>query len=129
MYNNSNGVPAYFAGSVGDADHGTGKVKGERVLVHSVQSPFWTGPLRSPARLQNTFAHECFMDELASRVKADPLAYRLRHLSHSRLTDVVKAAAKGANWDSRASPQSDLPKTGIATAVGMACVVYEGDNG
>jgi CO/xanthine dehydrogenase Mo-binding subunit len=129
-YNNgSNGVPSYVAGRVDGANRGTGTVKSERVLLHNVQSPFWTGPLRSPARLQNTFAHECFMDELASRVKADPLAYRLRHLSDSRLSDVVKAAAKGANWDSRPSPKSDLRKTGIATGRGMACVLYEGDNG
>ena len=39
-------------------------------------SPFFTGPLRSPARLQNTFAHESFMDELAAAVKADPVEYR-----------------------------------------------------
>ena len=68
------------------------------------RSPFWTGPLRSPARLQNTFAHECFMDELAARVKADPVEYRLRHLNDPRLIDVVKAAAKAAKWDARPSP-------------------------
>ena len=50
-----------------------------------VRSPFFTGPLRSPARLQNTFAHECFMDEVAAHVKADPVAYRLRHLQRPRL--------------------------------------------
>ncbi len=129
-YNNgSNGVPSYVAGRIDGANRGTGTVKSERVLLHSVQSPFWTGPLRSPARLQNTFANECFMDELACRVKADPLEYRLRHLSDPRLTDVVKAAAKAANWDARPSPKSDIRKTGIATGRGMACVLYEGDNG
>lgn len=129
-YNNgSNGVPSYVAGRIDGANRGTGTVKSERVLLHSVQSPFWTGPLRSPARLQNTFANECFMDELACRVKADPLEYRLRHLSDPRLTDVVKAAAKAANWDSRPSPKSSARKTGIVTGRGMACVLYEGDNG
>ena len=43
-----------------------GFVASERMLSRSVESPFWTGPLRSPARLQNTFAHECFMDEIAA---------------------------------------------------------------
>jgi nicotinate dehydrogenase subunit B len=127
--NGSNGVPSYVAGRIDGANRGTGTVKSERVLLHSVQSPFWTGPLRSPARLQNTFANECFMDELACRVKADPLEYRLRHLSDPRLTDVLKAAAKAANWDSRPSPKSNARKTGIATGRGMACVLYEGDNG
>ena len=91
-----------------------GTVKSERVLVHNVVSPFWTGPLRSPARLQNTFAHECFMDELASKVKADPVEYRVRHLSHARLRDMVLAAAKAANWDTRPSPKPGLARTGIA---------------
>ena len=44
-YNNgSNGVPSYVAGNVGGKNQGTGTVKSERVLVHNVVSPFWTGP-------------------------------------------------------------------------------------
>src|SRR5579885_387754 len=79
--NNSNGIPSYLAARFGGVARGTGKVESGRVLLHSVPSPFWTGPLRSPARLQNTFAHECFLDEIAAKVKADPVEYRLRHLS------------------------------------------------
>jgi CO/xanthine dehydrogenase Mo-binding subunit len=123
--NTSNGVPSYVAGG----GKGAGNVKSERVLVHNVVSPFWTGPLRSPARLQNTFAHECFMDELASKVKADPVEYRVRHLSHARLRDMVLAAAKAASWDPRPSPKAGLSRTGIARGRGIACVAYEGDNG
>jgi CO/xanthine dehydrogenase Mo-binding subunit len=104
-------------------------VASERVLSHGLPSPFWTGPLRSPARLQNTFAHECFMDEVAARVKADPVAYRLRHLRHARLIEVVKAAAKAADWDARPSPKPGNRRTGIVTGRGFACVAYEGDNG
>ncbi|HEY5908669.1 MAG TPA: molybdopterin cofactor-binding domain-containing protein, partial [Vicinamibacteria bacterium] len=77
--NGSNAAPSYVVGCVGTSCGGTGTVPSERVLVHTVRSPFWTGPLRSPQRLQNTFAHECFMDEVAERAQADPLAYRLRH--------------------------------------------------
>src|SRR5206468_2934793 len=84
---------------------------------------------RSPSRLQNTFAHESLMDEVAARVKADPVAYRLRHLSDSRLRDVVTAAAKAANWDTRPSPRPGTPRTGVASGRGMSCVLYEGDNG
>jgi nicotinate dehydrogenase subunit B len=127
--NNSNGVPSYVGGQVGGALRGTGTIKSERALIHNTPSPFWTGPLRSPARLQNTFAHEGFMDELASRVKADPVEYRLRHLSDPRLIDVVKAAAKTANWDPRPSPKPRQSKTGVVTGRGVACVAYERDNG
>ena len=57
--------------------------------------------MRSPARLQNTFAHESFMDELAATVKADPVEFRLRHLRDARLKEVLQAAAKTANWETR----------------------------
>lgn len=127
--NNSNGVPSYLAARFGGTIRGTGKVESARVLVHTVQSPFWTGPLRSPARLQNTFAHESFLDEIAAKVKADPVEYRLRHLSHPRLSEVVRAAAKAANWDARPSPKPGNARTGVARGRGVACVAYEGDNG
>ena len=96
--NNGNAVASYMAGQVGGVRHGTGTIQSERVLTHNTLSPFWTGPLRSPGRLQNTFAHESFMDETVAHVKADPVEFRLRHLSNSRLSDAVKAAAKAANW-------------------------------
>ncbi len=127
--NGSNAAPSYVTGCVGSACGGTGVVKSERVLTHTVRSPFFTGPLRSPSRLQNTFAHESFMDELAARVKADPVEYRIRHLRDPRLIDVVKAAAKGAGWDARPSPRPGRPTTGVANGRGVACVLYEGDNG
>jgi CO/xanthine dehydrogenase Mo-binding subunit len=127
--NNSNGVPSYLAARFGGAVRGTGKIESGRVLVHSLKSPFWTGPLRSPARLQNTFAHESFMDEIAAEVKADPVEYRLRHLSHPRLSDVVRAAAKAANWETRPSPRLGLRRSGVSSGRGIACVAYEGDNG
>jgi len=125
--NNSNGIPSYFAGYVGGKNQGTGTIAGERVLVHNLVSPFWTGPLRSPARLQNTFAHESFMDEIAAHVKADPVEYRLRHLSFQRLAECVRAAAKTANWDARPSPRAR--KSGVVSGRGVATVAYEGDNG
>jgi CO/xanthine dehydrogenase Mo-binding subunit len=128
--NNANAVPSYVVGHVGGADHGAGTIKSERVLLHNVVSPFWTGPLRSPQRLQNTFAHESFMDELAARVKADPVEFRLRHLSEQRMVDVVKAAAKAANWDARPSPKPrPASAAGIVSGRGISCVAYEGDNG
>jgi CO/xanthine dehydrogenase Mo-binding subunit len=117
------------AGRVAGTAGGAGSIKSERVLAHTVRSPFFTGPLRSPSRLQNTFAHECFLDEVAAHVKADPVAYRLRHLSEQRLKDVVAAAAKAARWSARPSPRPNLPRTGVASGRGISCVAYEGDNG
>jgi nicotinate dehydrogenase subunit B len=127
--NNSNAAPSYVTGCVGGRCGGAGSVKSERVLSHTVRSPFFTGPLRSPARLQNTFAHESFMDEIAAHVKADPVAYRLKHLNDERLKHVVQEAAKAAHWEARPSPKPSRSRTGVVSGRGMSCVVYEGDNG
>jgi CO/xanthine dehydrogenase Mo-binding subunit len=126
--NGSNGVPSYVAGRVGEHAEGTGTIASERVLTHSVRSPFWTGPLRSPQRLQNTFAHESFLDELAARAKVDPVAFRLKHIRDPRLAQVVATAAKTAGWQPRAIP-APRKTTAIASGRGIACVLYEGDNG
>jgi len=129
LRNRSNLVPSYFSGCVGGECGGAGTIRSERVLSHEVVSPFFTGPLRSPLRLQNTFAHECFMDEISASVKADPVAFRLKYLRDERMIDVVKAAAKAAKWDSRPSPAPGSSRSQIARGRGMACVAYEGDNG
>jgi CO/xanthine dehydrogenase Mo-binding subunit len=129
LRNGSNAVPSYVVGCISGKCGGAGSIRSERVLAHAVKSPFFTGPLRSPLRLQNTFAHECFMDEISAYVKADPVAYRLQHLTEERIIAVVKAAAKAANWDVRPSPKRDRALTGVITGRGIACVAYEGDNG
>src|SRR5207253_11366865 len=49
--------------------------------------------------------------------------------SDPRLIDVVKAATKTANWDSRPSPRNVTRRNGVASGRGIACVLYEGDNG
>ena len=69
------------------------------------------------------------MDEIAANMQADPVEYRLRHLADVRLREVVSEAARAANWETRPSPRPDNPRTGVVTGRGIACVVYEGDNG
>jgi CO/xanthine dehydrogenase Mo-binding subunit len=154
LANGSNVVPSYVQGAIAGKPGGTGTIRSERMLSRVVESPFWTGPLRSPNRLQNTFAHECMMDELAFAAKADPVEFRLRHLRDPRLRAVVQAAAKAATWQARPSPAdiarlksspTDASAVGLATGPvgldfsrarsrtvsgrGIACVLYEGDNG
>ena len=132
LANGQNVVPSYVTGTVDGVAGGTGTVKCERMLSRVVESPFWTGPLRSPNRLQNTFAHECMMDELAAAAKADPVEYRLRHLRDPRLRAVVQSASKAASWQARPSPvlNRQAPTSNrIAQGRGLACVLYEGDNG
>ncbi len=127
--NGSNAAPNYVRGCVQGVCGGSGTVRSERVVTHYVESPFWTGPLRSPARLQNTFAHEGFMDELAAAVGEDPVSYRLRHLRDRRLIEVLEIAAKAARWDPRPSPVPRPAGGSRRQGRGVACVLYEGDNG
>ncbi|MFY9978904.1 MAG: molybdopterin cofactor-binding domain-containing protein, partial [Candidatus Sulfotelmatobacter sp.] len=129
LRNGSNAVPSYVTGCVSGKCGGAGTIRSERVLTRVVKSQFFTGPLRSPLRLQNTFAHECFMDEIAAYVKADPVAYRLQHLSETRIIDALKGAAKAANWEVRPSPKPGNSRRGVVSGRGVACVAYEGDNG
>jgi nicotinate dehydrogenase subunit B len=129
LRNRSNAAPSYIAGCVNGKCSGGGTIRSERVLTHTVASPFFTGPLRSPLRIQNTFAHECFIDEIGARLKADPLALRLQHLSDPRIIAVLKAAGQAARWEARPSPGPDSGRTGTVTGRGIACVAYEGNNG
>jgi CO/xanthine dehydrogenase Mo-binding subunit len=127
--NNNNSVPSYVTGTVNERAGGTGRIASQRVVIHNVRSTFFTGPLRSPDRLQNTFAHESFIDEIAASRRFDPVEYRLRHLSDPRLIAVVNAAARAAKWQSRPSPSPSVRRTGVVTGRGISCVLYEGDNG
>ena len=51
--------------------------------------PLRHGSYRALAATANTFARECFMDEMATLAAADPLAFRLDHLEAGRLKDVL----------------------------------------
>jgi len=129
LRNQSNTVPSYFAGCIGGKCSGGGTIRSERALTHTVRSPFFTGPLRSPLRIQNTFANECFMDELCAHAKADPVAFRLMHLQDPRIIGVLKAAAQAANWQPRSLAERAFSRTKTVSGRGIACVGYEGDNG
>ena len=129
LRNGSNTVPSYFAGCIAGNCGGGGTIQSERALTHTVRSPFFTGPLRSPLRIQNTFATECFMDELCAHAKADPVAFRLQHLRDSRVIGVLNAAAKAAGWAPRPFPTHAAAQARLATGRGIACVAYEGENG
>lgn len=100
----------------------------ERVISYGVYSPWlFTGPLRSPSRLQNTFATESFMDELAAAAGADPIAFRLAHTSDARLAAAINRVASAAGWQPRPSPapaQSGTTRSGR----GIAAVRYEGNS-
>jgi len=85
--------------------------------------PSW---IRTPGRMQNTYANECFMDELAAAADADPLDFRLKHLdpADARGLEVLDRLAKLAKWEKRSSPQKNTSGN-VATGRGLSYVKYE----
>lgn len=75
----------------------------EAVADH-VRGPLRTGALRALGAYLNTFASESFMDELAGTAGADPVAFRLAHLTDDRARRVLEAAAERAGWVHRVGP-------------------------
>jgi len=78
------------------------------------------GSYRALAATANTFARECFMDELAAEAKTDPLEFRLAHLENGRLRSVLEAAAKRFDWKTRIGKRK--PNVGV----GLACGTEKG---
>jgi CO/xanthine dehydrogenase Mo-binding subunit len=70
----------------------------------------------------NTFANECFMDELAHLAGADPLEFRLRHLDDKRARDVLIAAAERAGWR---WPSAHRLAEQLAVGQGLAVARYK----
>lgn len=109
----------------------------KRDLYVQSTPPLRHGSYRGLAATANTFARECFMDELAVAAGMDPLKFRLAHLENDdestrRLRAVLEAAAKNFNWAARADKKS--PNRGVGLACGTekgsyvaACVEIEID--
>jgi nicotinate dehydrogenase subunit B len=91
---------------------------------HIAEAFFRSSHLRSPGRIENSFANESFMDELAAAVKVDPAEYRLRYLKDQRAIDVVQAAMKLANWQARPGPNPDAGSGPVVKGRGIAYLRY-----
>ena len=85
--------------------------------------PSW---IRTPGRMQNTYANECFMDELAAAAGEDPIAFRRKVLdpADKRGLEVLDRVAQLAKWESRASPKP-RESGDVATGRGVSYCKYE----
>src|SRR6202140_5366292 len=69
-----------------------------QVSVLDLVPPVRAARMRGVGSLPNSFAHECFMDELAAAAGVDPLKFRLERLNDPRAVAVLAAGAKKAGW-------------------------------
>ena len=107
-----------FAGSARNSEPAYHLPHRETIL-HSIPGlPFRTSSLRSLGGYANVFATESFMDELARTVAADPVEFRLRHLSDPRARRVIETVAQMSGWKVR-------PDVGIGRGMGIGFARYK----
>src|ERR1700722_8590364 len=95
-----------------------------RVVAHDMPPIVRASWFRGVSALPNTFAHESYIDELATEAGVDPIEYRLRYLKDRRAIDLVNAVAKRADWSPR--PQWKEPEADgdIVRGRGFAYALY-----
>jgi CO/xanthine dehydrogenase Mo-binding subunit len=96
----------------------------QRVSVHwQPTAVLGAAALRGLGAPQNCFANESFLDELCHAAGADPVAFRLAHLTDPRARDVMTAVAKLAKWEpGRAKRPAG---NGVVRGRGVAFARYE----
>ncbi len=76
-----------------------------RIVANDMAPILRASWLRGVSALPNAFAHESYIDELATAAGVDPVAYRLRHLNDERAAELVRATAARAGWLAHTRPQ------------------------
>jgi CO/xanthine dehydrogenase Mo-binding subunit len=89
----------------------------KRVTEHLVEAPVRTSSLRGLGGVVNTYANECFIDELAELAEQDPVAFRLANISDPRARFVVEKVATMAGW-------ADRSPGGTGSGIGLAYARY-----
>jgi nicotinate dehydrogenase subunit B len=97
----------------------------QRVIHHFVQDmPIRVSALRTLGAYANVFALESFMDELATVAGADPVAFRLAHLTDPRARAVIEAVVRKARWTENAKGDGTRGRgIGFAKYKNLACYV------
>ncbi|WMT77562.1 molybdopterin cofactor-binding domain-containing protein [Bradyrhizobium sp. Ash2021] len=95
-----------------------------RVVAHDMPPIVRASWFRGVSALPNTFAHECYIDELAAEAGVDPIEYRLRYLKDARAVDLVNAVAERAGWVPRPVRQEPEAEGDIVRGRGFAYALY-----
>ena len=90
-------------------------VANQLIQYHPAKSPLRQGSYRGLASTANHFARESHMDGMAHLVGMDPLEFRLKNLTDSRLQAVFQAAAEKFGWGRLKS----TPERGFGIAGGV----------
>jgi nicotinate dehydrogenase subunit B len=97
-------------------------IENVRVTCVDVNPAVRTSLLRGVASLSNSFANECFMDELAASAAVDPAEFRLRHLTDPRAVALMKAMLDKAGWEYR--PGRKMQEGNILKGRGVSYARY-----
>lgn len=95
-----------------------------RVVAHDMPPIVRASWFRGVSALPNTFAHESYIDELATEAGVDPIEYRLRYLKDARAVDLVNAVAERAGWKPRPVWQQPEAEGDIVRGRGFAYALY-----
>jgi CO/xanthine dehydrogenase Mo-binding subunit len=98
-----------------------------RTVCHRLETtPFRPSWIRTPGRMQNAYANECFLDELAAAAGADPIQFRLKYIDpgDARGAEVLKRLVALAKWDTRPSPRKDVSGD-VVKGRGVSYTKYE----
>ena len=95
-----------------------------RVTVNDMAPIVRASWLRGVSALPNSFAHESYVDELATAAAADPLEFRLRHLHDVRAKELLQATAQKAGWISHTEPMKQGASGDILHGQGVAYARY-----
>src|SRR6201991_112598 len=83
-----------------------------RVVAHDMPPIVRASWFRGVSALPNSFAHESYIDELATEAGVDPIEYRLRYLKDQRAVDLVNAVAERAGWIPRPVREEKVEQDG-----------------
>ncbi|MGV6872202.1 molybdopterin cofactor-binding domain-containing protein [Pseudochelatococcus sp. B33] len=95
-----------------------------RVEVHDMAPIVRASWLRGVSALPNSFAHESYIDELATAAGVDPVAYRLRYLHDTRAADLVREVAQKGGWETRTGPRLQIVEGNVVRGQGFAYALY-----
>lgn len=81
--------------------------------------------MRTPGQRQQNFVLESLVNEAAAGARIDPVRFRIRHTTNTRLIEVLTAAIKASPWwEPRPAPSAGARTTGSDSVTGQGmCIV------